>query len=114
MNNYPEMLKMREDAIKFREMEEQKLLKKMFKTQQMSPRTYDLRRKELETWVVKEKEEVKKTKKAFEEQWQKTALIIEQTQKNQDIMKRLLSDNAYTGGAAAHHTNHTIPSEQTQ
>lgn len=32
MNNYPEMLKMREDAIKFREQEEEKLLKKMYKT----------------------------------------------------------------------------------
>ena len=69
VNNYPEMIKMREDAIKFREAEEQKLLQKMVKTKQMSPRTYDLRRKELETWVSKEKEDVKNTKKVFEEQW---------------------------------------------
>lgn len=41
LNNYPEMLKMREEAIKFREQEEQRLLKKMYKTKQMSPRTYD-------------------------------------------------------------------------
>jgi len=33
----------------------------------MSPRTYDIKRKELEIWVTKEKEEVKKTKKVFEE-----------------------------------------------
>lgn len=32
MNNYPEMLKMREEAIKFREQEEKKILKKMVKT----------------------------------------------------------------------------------
>jgi len=43
----------------------------------MSPRTYEIKRKELETWVSKEKEEVKKTKKVFEEQWKKTAEIIE-------------------------------------
>lgn len=39
----------------------------------MSPRTYDRKCKELETWVTKEKEEVKKTRKVFEEQWKKTA-----------------------------------------
>jgi hypothetical protein len=39
----------------------------------MSPRTYEQKRKDLEIWVVKEKEEVKKTKKVFEEQYQKTA-----------------------------------------
>lgn len=45
----------------------------------MSHRTYDRKRKELEIWVVKEKEEVTKAKKVFEEQWQITASIIEQT-----------------------------------
>ena len=41
MNNYPELMRMREDAIKFREVEESKLLSKMYKTKQMSPRTYN-------------------------------------------------------------------------
>ena len=67
------MLKMREEAIKYRELEEQKFLKKMVKNNQMSPRTYDIKRKELETWVTKEHEEVKKTRRVFEEQWKKTA-----------------------------------------
>lgn len=44
-------------------------------------------------WVSKETEEVKKTKKVFEEQWQKTAQILQDTQKNQDIMKKLLDDH---------------------
>lgn len=39
----------------------------MVKTKQMSPRTYDIKCRELETWVTKEKEEVKKTRKVFEE-----------------------------------------------
>jgi sRNA-binding carbon storage regulator CsrA len=41
----------------------------MVKTKQMSPRTYDIKREELESRVSKEKEEVKKTKKVFEEYW---------------------------------------------
>lgn len=65
----------------------------MVKNNQMSPRTYDIKRKELESWVTKEHEEVKKTRRVFEEQWKKTALMIEQSQKNQDFMKRILSDD---------------------
>lgn len=39
-NNYPEMLKMREEAIKFRERAEQIYFKKMYNQKQFSPRTY--------------------------------------------------------------------------
>lgn len=59
----------------------------------MSPRTYEIKRKELETWVSKEKEEVKKTKKVFEEQWKKTAEIIEQTNLNNDKMRKMFGDS---------------------
>jgi hypothetical protein len=40
----------------------------MYKQKQISPRTYDIKRKELEVWVDKEKEEVKKTKKIIEDE----------------------------------------------
>ena len=63
------MIKIREDAIKYREQTEGKYISKMYKSKQFSPRTYDIKRKELEVWVTKEKEDVKKTKKVFEEQW---------------------------------------------
>lgn len=77
MNQYPELLKLREDAIKYKEQTEQKYINKMYKAQQFSPRTYDIKRKELETWVTKEQEEVKKSRKAFEKQWQKASDMIE-------------------------------------
>ena len=35
----------------------------MYKSKQFSPRTYEHKRNELEVWVTKEKEDVKKTKK---------------------------------------------------
>jgi hypothetical protein len=44
----------------------------MFKSKEYSPRTYDIKRKDLERWVTKEKEEVKQTKKVFEKEWVKT------------------------------------------
>lgn len=39
----------------------------MYKNNEITPRTYQQKRKELEIWVTKEKEEVKKTKKVFKE-----------------------------------------------
>jgi hypothetical protein len=61
----------------------------MLKEKQVSPRTYMSRKKELEQWVTKEKEEIIETKKVFEEQWKKTANIIEETQRNAELMKKV-------------------------
>ena len=74
------MLRIREEAIGFREKMEQKYINKMFKQKQLSPTTYKKKQKELEVWVTKEREEVKKTKKVFEEELQKTAKMIKMTQ----------------------------------
>ncbi len=68
-------------------------MNKMLKSKQFSPRTYDIKRKELETWVNKERDEVKKTKKVLEEQWKRTTSIIEQTQKDAEVMKKILMDS---------------------
>jgi hypothetical protein len=67
MNKYPEMLKIREEAIVYRARAEKQMLKKMMKASQVSPRTYDQKKYDLDMWVEKEQEEVKKTKKVFEE-----------------------------------------------
>lgn len=45
---------------------------------------------ELEKWVTKEKEEVKKTRKKFEKEYQKTQQIISEVAKNQENMKKQL------------------------
>lgn len=54
MNAYPEMLKIREEAIQFRAQTEKKMLKSMKKTNQVSPRTYDQKKLDLEKWVERE------------------------------------------------------------
>lgn len=66
------MLKLREHAIELKEKTEKKLLKQLHKANQLSPRTYERKRRDLETWVSKEQEEVKRTRKVFEEEWYKT------------------------------------------
>jgi hypothetical protein len=45
----------------------------------------------LEKWVTKEKEDLNITKKVFEQQWKKTAILIEHTQKYSDKMKKILN-----------------------
>lgn len=65
--DYPELLKLKEEAIKIKE-NEQSLLTEMYKQKKVSPRTYNERRRDLEKWVTKEREEVKKTKLNYEEE----------------------------------------------
>lgn len=101
------MLKLREDAIKMQEKTEKKLLKQMFRSEKYSPRTYEKKRRDLEVWVKKEKEEVKKTRKIFEEEWHKTQKIIQITQENQLNIKKLI------GESSTHRSKHTehLPSQ---
>lgn len=122
VDNYPEMIKIKEEAIRFREAEEQKRLQKMVKAKQLSPRTYDRKVRDLETWVTKEKEEVKKTRKAHEEQSSKSAqLMIEQTQKNQESVKKMLPSSEHNIHNQLHQHAHkerertydSLPSENT-
>lgn len=83
---------MRELAIQMKEQSERKLLKQMHKANQMSPRTYQSKRRDLEVWVTRQQEEVKRTRKVFEEEWHKTQSIIKLTQKDQENMKKLLGE----------------------
>lgn len=44
------------------------MLIEMYKQKKVSPRTYNEKRRDLEKWVSKEKEEVKKHKLSYEEE----------------------------------------------
>lgn len=68
MHKYPDMLKMREEIIKRKSECDLRLLSQRFKAQEFSPRTYDIKRTEIERWVTKEKEEVKQSRKRYEEE----------------------------------------------
>ena len=55
------------------------MLNKLKKQNKISPRSYDKKRHELEVWVNKEEEEVKKTKKVFDQERHKPAKMISQS-----------------------------------
>lgn len=78
--DYPKMLKIREEAIAYREKTTQKQINKMYNQNKISPRTFKRKNLELDKWVTKEKEEVQKTKKKFEKESLKAAKMLEITQ----------------------------------
>jgi hypothetical protein len=88
----------------------------MHKSNQLSPRTYELRRKDLEIWVTKEQEEVKKSRRVFEEEWHKTQNIIKLTQKDQENMKKLLGEQPMSSTHRSKHVDahgeESLPSQR--
>ena len=50
-----------------------------------------------------EKEEIQKTKKAFQEEWQKTVQMIEDTQKNVELMREKMKINVDSNHNNKHH-----------
>lgn len=110
--NFPEMLRCREEAIKIREKSEGSYIKKMFNQNKFSPRTYQSKRDELEKWVTKERENVCKTQKAFEEEWEKTAKLIAATQKNYEIVQGIFQEEGRTSSRLNHHATHQMSSNR--
>ena len=81
-NEFANLIGMREKALEYRKKKETKFIRKLYKNKQLSPRTYDNKKAQLDKWVLVEQEEIKKTKIAFDEEWKKTVQMIEDTQKN--------------------------------
>lgn len=85
------LLQLREKAIRYREKAEHKLIKKMVESRKYSPRTIDSKRYQLETWVTREKEEIKRTKNSLLEKWNQTREILRQTEQNALIIKQQIA-----------------------
>ena len=88
--DYPKMLKVREEAIQFYEKSQQKSIKREYDQKIISPRTFKRKNLELDQWVSKEKEECKRTKKKFEREGQKMAKLLHYTQQNCEQIRRIL------------------------
>jgi hypothetical protein len=84
------MIKLREQAISHRHKDEESKIDTLYKQAKISPRTYDRKRKELEVWVSKEREEVKQTKHHIENSQQKTARILSYSAQSSEQIKRIL------------------------
>jgi hydroxymethylglutaryl-CoA reductase len=59
----------------------------LFKNNQCSPRTYHARREQIDKWVHIERLEIEKTKVTFQQEWDKTVKMIEDTQKSVDEIR---------------------------
>jgi len=84
------LISMREKVMKHKEMTEMKYIKKMFKSKEFSPRTYQRKCRDLEKWVTKEQEEIKETKRTVNETWKRTAQIIQDAQTDSMNLRRVL------------------------
>lgn len=101
-NEFLNLIQMREQALDYRVEKERKLIKKMFKTRQLSPRTYTQKKDQLEKWVSLEMEDIQRTKNQFQEEWDRTLQMVEETQKNADIMREQIW--AHQNSESNHHT----------
>lgn len=67
-----------------REHKEKKHIQKLLKNNQCSPRTYHAKKEQIDRWVHIERMEIEKTKVTFQQEWDKTVKMIEETQKSVD------------------------------
>ncbi len=75
VDNIPEMIKIREESIRRQQESEQKSLQLQLSQNKVSPRTYQLKSKEIEVWVTNERDKVNQLipkQKAVDKEWEKT------------------------------------------
>ncbi len=86
----PELVRVREEAIQKKKLHCEAQLSEEFRQNKFSPRTYKVKQRELETWVTKEREDIKQIKKNVAQEWEKTASIISSTQQDAHQVKQIL------------------------
>lgn len=67
------------------------IMHKMLKKNKVSPNTYQNKKQKLEMWVNEEKDKISKQKQEFKSVFQNTIDIINNTNKNKDKIKEMLS-----------------------
>lgn len=75
--NMIQMIKAREQALEIRHKSHVDYINKMLDNKRFSPRTFDHKKLELEKWVTKEREQIKKSKKDIERGWTSFADAIQ-------------------------------------
>lgn len=98
------LLSMREKVMKYKESTEKRYIQKMYKAKKFSPRTYQRKRKQLEKWITKEKEEIQKSKRGLVETWKQTAQIIEDVHKNAVQIKQTLGSHTLSHNSLSNST----------
>ena len=80
---------MREDALACRHHAEQEILAAMLEKKRVSPRSYNVKRLELEKWIIKEKKDIKRYKKNAERGIICTSDSIKRTQRDLNFMRKM-------------------------
>jgi hypothetical protein len=83
----------RKIAIKRKEKAEKERINQLFETNKLSPRTYNRKKKSLEVWVTKEHKRLSQKKKEFKSVLTNTLELLENTNKNKNRIKKLLSNS---------------------
>lgn len=68
-DNMEKLIKMREQALDVRHQTQVEYMNKMLETKRFSPNTFNSKKIELEKWVTKEREQIRKSKKEIEKGW---------------------------------------------
>lgn len=85
------IFKIQEEAIDSQETTQKAIMHKMLKSKKVSPNTYHTKQHNLEVWVNLKKEKLTKQKKDFKNVFQNTIEIINNTNKNKEIIMEVLS-----------------------
>ena len=70
------LIQMREQALTVRHKTQVEYMNRMLETQRFSPRTFNHKKIELEKWVSREREQIRKSKKEIERGWSSFADAI--------------------------------------
>ena len=77
----------------------------------MTPRAYLHRKEQIEKWVTLQRIGIEQTKLGFQEEWDKTLQMIEETQKNVDFTKlKLQNGDSNSYSQASSRNNQSKPS----
>jgi hypothetical protein len=64
-NEYQKLIQFREECLVFRERKEKKHIYRLYRDNQLTPRTYKTRKEKIERWVSLQREELEQTKQGF-------------------------------------------------
>jgi len=93
MNNQDmkNLIKMREEALDCRQKAEEEILEKMFNKEKLSPKSYNVKKIQLEKWVEREKLEINMYRRDIQKGFCSTNETIKRTQRDINYMRKMFS-----------------------
>jgi hypothetical protein len=89
--NIQNLLKMREQTLEIRHQTQVEYMKHMLASQKVSPRTFQVKSRELEKWVTREREDLHQIKKDFQKSLFQFADTLQRTQRDLAFMTKIVN-----------------------